>query len=145
MDPVYALAPVVGYVAAGSAKFLVNSLREGGPAFHRIGLGGMPSTHTTIVWTTAWLIGMRDGFGTPAFGVALTLAMVVMIDAMDLRRKVGRQAAALKALFPHDDRVARLRDRMGHSVAEVVAGIGLGALAASGLAGVWPPPGALAG
>lgn len=133
MDVAYPLAPVVGYLAAGCAKFAVNTAREGRLAFDRIGLGGMPSTHTTIVWTTAWLIGLREGFGSPVFAVALALAVVVMIDAMDLRRKIGRQAAALKALFPHDDAVARLRDRMGHSVPEVAAGIGLGALCALAL------------
>ncbi|HYD31889.1 MAG TPA: divergent PAP2 family protein [Azospirillaceae bacterium] len=130
MDAVYPLAPVAGYLAAGSLKFLVNTLREGRPAFHRIGLGGAPSTHTTIVTTTAGLIGLRGGLDQPMFALALTLAMIVMIDAMDLRRKVGRQATVLKALFPGRDEVASLRERIGHTPAEVLAGLATGAVCA---------------
>ena len=89
MSAAYALAPILGYLAAGSLKFLINSVRDRGPAFGRIGLGGAVSTHTTIVWTTCWLVGLRDGFDRPAFSVALTLAVIVMIDALDLRRRIG--------------------------------------------------------
>ena len=126
MNLVYPLAPILGYLAAGGLKFLVNTLREGSPAFGRIGLGGAVSTHTTIVWTTAWLVGLKEGFGTPVFAVALTLAVIVMIDALDLRQKIGRQARALKELFPESAEVQALRDRLGHKPQEVLAGIGLG-------------------
>jgi acid phosphatase family membrane protein YuiD len=130
VDAAYPLAPVVGYLAAGSLKFLVNTLRDGRPAWRGIGLGGAVSTHTTIVWTTCWLLGLRGGFGQPAFSVALTLAVIVMIDALDLRRKIGRQSRALKTLFPGHEAVAGLRERLGHRPSEVLAGIGLGGVCA---------------
>src|SRR3546814_14803995 len=82
---------------------------------------------TTIVWTTCWLIGMRDGFDRPAFSIALTLALIVMIDAMDLRQKIGRQCSVLKTLFPDHKAVAELRERLGHSPSEELAGISFGA------------------
>lgn len=127
MDLAYPAAPLVGYLAAGCLKFAVNCARERRLAFDLIGLGGMPSTHTTIVAATATLVGLRTGFGGPAFSIALTLAVVVAIDAMDLRRKVGRHAGALRRLFPDDPECARLRERMGHSPIEVLAGTGTGA------------------
>ncbi|HZH28444.1 MAG TPA: divergent PAP2 family protein [Azospirillaceae bacterium] len=130
MDIAYPLAPVAGYLAAGSLKFAINTLKEGRLAFGRIGLGGIPSTHTTIVWTTCWLLGLKVGFGTPWFAVALTLAVIVMIDAMDLRRKVGLHAAALKTLYPADPVVQALRERMGHSPVEVLAGVATGGVCA---------------
>jgi uncharacterized protein len=131
LDPVYVAAPPLAYLIAGGLKFAVNSWRERRWAFGRIGLGGAPSTHTTIVVTTAVLIGLRAGFGQPGFAVALALAMIVMIDAMDLRRKVGRHATALKTLFPDRAEVAALRERLGHSPFEVAAGIITGIVCAA--------------
>ncbi|MCI0756067.1 divergent PAP2 family protein [Teichococcus vastitatis] len=131
MDLAYPLAPVFGYLAAGSLKFAINTLRVRQAAWRGIGLGGAVSTHTTIVWTTCWLLGFRDGFGQPAFAVALTLAVIVMIDAMDLRQKIGAQALALKAAFPHRADVMALRGRLGHKPQEVLAGIALGAACAA--------------
>lgn len=130
MSFVYLLAPALGYLAAGSLKFAINTLRDRQAAFGRIGLGGAVSTHTTIVSTTAWLIAFREGIGHPAFGVALTLAVIVVIDAMDLRQKVGSHVGVLKVLFPDRAEVAALRDRLGHRPVEVLNGIGLGAVCA---------------
>ena len=46
----------------------------------------------------ATLIALREGMGHPAFGVAVTLAFIVVIDANSLRQHVGRQAAAINRL-----------------------------------------------
>jgi hypothetical protein len=134
LDLVYPAAPAVGYLAAGCLKFAVNCLRERRLAFDLIGLGGMPSTHTTIVVTAAALVGLREGIGSPVFAVALTLAVIVVIDAMDLRRKIGKHAAALRRLYPDDLEVQKLRERMGHSPAEVLAGVATGAVCGAVLA-----------
>jgi uncharacterized protein len=126
LDLAYPLAPILGYLAAGSLKFAINSLSDRAAAFGRIGLGGAVSTHTTIVATTFWLIGLKEGFGTPAFSVALTLAIIVIIDAMDLRQRIGRHVAHFKRLHPDDAEIAALRERMGHKPQEVAAGLTLG-------------------
>lgn len=75
----------------------------------------------------ATLVALREGVGHPAFGVAVTLAFIVVLDANGLRRQVGKQAAALNALG--GDRV--LRERMGHSRLEILAGIAVGAAVAA--------------
>ncbi|WAJ29240.1 divergent PAP2 family protein [Antarcticirhabdus aurantiaca] len=131
MDLAYPLAPLLGYLAAGSLKFAINSVADRSAAFGRIGLGGAVSTHTTIVATTFWLIGLKEGFGTPAFSVALTLAVIVIIDAMDLRQRIGRHVGHFKRLHPEDAEIARLRERMGHKPQEVAAGLALGLVLAA--------------
>lgn len=125
MSLAYLAAPIAGYLSAGCLKFLVNSARHRRLAFDLIGLGGLPSTHTTIVGTVAALIAFREGIDHPAFGVALALLAVVAIDAMDLRRKVGRQATALKRLHPGRPEVEGLRESVGHKPVEVAAGLAL--------------------
>ena len=132
----YLLVCPLAYLLAGSIKFLVNSLRARRPAFHQVGLGGFPSTHTAIVSAAAWLIAIKQGVGTPAFAVALALVMVVVIDAMDLRRKLEKIHAVLKKEFPATPAAQALRDRVGHSVIEVLGGLAAGA-AAAGLAQVF--------
>lgn len=120
----YLLAPFAAWLAAGCLKFAINSLRAGKPAFGLIGYGGMPSNHSAIVSSMAALTALREGLDSAAFGVALTLAFIVMLDAASLRRQVGRHAQALNELRPEEK--AHLRERMGHTPFEIAGGIAVG-------------------
>jgi uncharacterized protein len=73
---------------------------------------------------------LKEGVGHPAFGVALTLAFIVMLDANSLRRAVGRHAEAINRLGQGSAGHQPLRERMGHSRAEIAAGIVVGVLVA---------------
>lgn len=123
----YPVAPLITWVAAGSCKFLINSMRRRRLALDRIGLGGAPSTHTSIVIAMLTLVTLREGLAAPATGIAATLAIIVIIDAVDLRRKVGLHASQLQRLFPADEECRRLRTSIGHSLPEILAGIVVGA------------------
>lgn len=120
----------VAYLCAGSIKFAINTLRARKLAFDQMGLGGIPSTHTSIVSAPAWLIAFREGIDAPAMSVAIALLMIVAIDAMDLRRKVGKLNQLVKSMNPQDPVADALRDRMGHTPIQVLAGLCVGALAA---------------
>lgn len=139
----YLLGPVLGYLSAGSLKFAINFFRHGQDGAARfIGLGGFPSTHSTIVATPVALIALQEGLESPLLGLGLALLLVVAIDAMDLRRKVGRHAAILRRGFPADAEAQALRLRMGHSLIEVLGGWVLGACLAWGLVAAAKLPGA---
>ncbi|CAG1021325.1 hypothetical protein MTYM_00924 [Methylococcales bacterium] len=125
MSYVYVIAPVVGYLSAGGLKFAINSLKARNLAVSEIGLGGFPSTHTTVVSSILFLIGLREGLSSPLLGIAIALNLVVIIDAMDLRRKVGRHAHVINRLArlqQPDVSSPALRERMGHSPLEVLGG-----------------------
>lgn len=130
MDISYAATPFLAWLVAGGLKFCINSLRAGKPAFALIGYGGMPSNHSAIVSSMAALIAFRQGIGDPAFGVALSLAFVVMLDANSLRRQVGRHAEAINRLAMTDARHVPLRERMGHTRAEILGGVVTGCVVA---------------
>ena len=49
---VFAVAPFIGWLVSGCLKFAINYIRFGKDAKSRIGNGGFPSTHTTIMTTT---------------------------------------------------------------------------------------------
>lgn len=126
MDISYALTPFLAWFVAGILKFAVNSIRARALAFGLIGYGGLPSNHGAIVSSMAALIALKVGVDEPAFGVALTLAFIVMLDASSLRRQIGRQATALNKLAESSPGYHPLRERMGHTPLEISAGIVVG-------------------
>ena len=126
MDYSYLLCPFIAWLTAGSLKFLINSLLAKKLAFGLIGYGGLPSNHSAIVSSMATLIALKQGIDHPAFGVALTLAFIVMLDAASLRRQIGKQAAALNRLAKTVNFQSELRERVGHTVIEIIAGIAVG-------------------
>ena len=132
MDFAYLVTPVLTWMVVGPIKFLINSARQRRWAFNLVGNGGFPSNHSSVVTAMATLIALREGIDHPAFGVAVTLAFIVMIDANSLRQHVGRQAAAINRLAVAVTGHETLRERMGHTLVEIcggiVTGIGMGFL-----------------
>lgn len=128
LDVSYLLTPFAAWLVAGCCKFSVNCIRTRRLAFDLIGYGGLPSNHSAIVSSMACLVAFKEGVEHPAFGVALALAFIVMLDASSLRRQIGRQAEAINRLVGSD--AIRLRERMGHTPVELFAGIVVGGVTA---------------
>ena len=126
MDISYALTPFLAWLVAGGMKFLINSIKAKRLAFSLIGYGGLPSNHSAMVSSMAALIAMKEGIDHPAFGVALTVAFIVMLDANSLRRQVGKHAMAINRLASSSDAHVALRERIGHTRIEIAAGILVG-------------------
>jgi acid phosphatase family membrane protein YuiD len=121
MEYIYLVTPVLTWLVVGPIKFLITSVRQRRLAFNMVGNGGFPSNHSAVVTSMATLIALREGMGHPAFGVAVTLAWIVMIDANSLRQHVGRQAEAINRLSGGQPK--KLRERMGHTLVEIGGGI----------------------
>ena len=117
----YLITPFVAWLVCGVTKFFVNCVREKRLAFDLIGYGGMPSNHSAIVSSMAALIAFQEGIDTPAFGVALTLAFIVMLDANGLRKKMEQHAIAINKINKYENHI--LRERIGHSQLEIMFGI----------------------
>lgn len=126
VDFSYALTPFLAWLVAGVSKFIINSFKAKQLAFGLIGYGGLPSNHSAIVSSMAALIAFRDGIATPAFGVAVTLAFIVVLDANSLRRQVGKHAVAINKLAEKMPDHQMLRERMGHTRWEIATGIAVG-------------------
>jgi len=76
------------------------------------------------------LIALKEGFHHPAFGVAITLAFIVMLDASSLRKQVGKHAALLNQLAQTTAHKAALRERIGHTLIEIISGVLVGIMTA---------------
>ncbi|KAF4346101.1 hypothetical protein F8388_020372 [Cannabis sativa] len=101
-----------------------------------LGSGGMPSSHSATVTSLAVTIGLHEGTGGPAFAIAVVLACVVMYDASGVRLHAGQQAELLNQIvceLPPEHPVSNvrpLRDSLGHTPLQVVAGAILGCVVA---------------
>ena len=96
-----------------------------------IGTGGMPSSHVAGASCLATAVGLKYGFESVYFALAASFALVVMFDAQGVRRATGRQAYILNKIM--DDiywqgktKESRLRELIGHTPIEVIAGCLLG-------------------
>lgn len=126
MDLSYALTPFLAWLVAGVSKFVINSVKARQLAFGLIGYGGLPSNHSAIVSSMAALIALKEGIGHPAFGVAITLAFIVILDANSLRQQIGKHAVAINKLATGVAYHQKLRERMGHTRFEIASGIAVG-------------------
>lgn len=97
-----------------------------------IGAGGMPSSHSAMVVALMLSIGFTQGFDTPLFAICVVLSLIVMYDAMGVRRETGTQATVinqiLKAVFVSGHRISdeELKELIGHTPFEVLGGILIG-------------------
>lgn len=123
MDIAYLVTPLLTWTLVGPIKFLINSARTRQWAFGLVGNGGFPSNHSAVVSSMATLIALREGISAPAFGVAVTLAFIVVIDANSLRQHVGKQAAAINRIGKDGAGHTWLRERMGHTIVEIAGGL----------------------
>lgn len=98
-----------------------------------IGAGGMPSSHSALVVSLATSVGRFEGYDSPMFALALTFSLIVMYDAAGVRRAAGKQAAVLNEILEqiHTSRSVseeKLKELLGHTLIEVIAGAVLGFL-----------------
>ncbi|MFA5430764.1 MAG: divergent PAP2 family protein [Candidatus Omnitrophota bacterium] len=127
---------VSAWIVAQTIKVTMGVLRE-----HRIdfrwfvGTGGMPSSHAAGASCLAAAVGFAYRFDSVFFALAAAFALVVMFDAQGVRRATGKQARILNKIMEDIywqgkiDEV-RLRELVGHTPLEVIAGCLLGVLIA---------------
>ena len=94
----YWLIPLVAWFLTGIVKFSINTIKYKELAWKYIGYGGMPSNHSAIVGSIFFYIGLKDGFNTPMAGIAATMLFIVVMDALSLRKNIGKQASVLNKL-----------------------------------------------
>jgi hypothetical protein len=100
--------------------------------------GGMPSSHTALIVGVANAIGLYAGYDTPAFALAIAIAMIVTYDAAGVRRQAGIHAERINLLFEellkgHIWNDEELREVLGHTPFEVLGGTLWGLLVTTAL------------
>ena len=98
--------------------------------------GGMPSSHTSFVVALSAMVGLQQGFDSAVFAISMVFASVVMYDATGVRRHAGKQAAVLNMLIenlnnPNISLEKKLKELLGHTPKQVMAGAVLGLVVAA--------------
>ena len=91
-------------------------------------VGGMPSSHSALIVGATNAIGLYFGYANPMFALGVVLAMIVTYDAAGVRRQAGIHAERINILFDellkgHLWDEEELREVLGHTPLEVLAGI----------------------
>ncbi len=100
------------------------------------GAGGMPSSHSSMVMALTASVAKYCGAASAEFAIALCFAMIVIYDAMGVRRQAGEHAKMLNlitSLFQtqlgnEESKVKfnELKELLGHTPLEVLSGTILG-------------------
>lgn len=101
--------------------------------------GGMPSSHSAAVCALMTTLAIEHGMNSPYFAVAAIFGVIVMYDAMGVRRQSGEQAITINKLIADfqaitnigknstekdpDEGLKRLKEVLGHKPTEVFFGI----------------------
>jgi uncharacterized protein len=93
--------------------------------------GGMPSSHAAFTTSTLLVVAAMEGLDSPVFGVAFVLTTIVIYDRTKLHHIYEVFQSRFPALAAAAEEDPRLKDLVGHTTAEVGAGIGIGMLAAA--------------
>ncbi|HEV3233513.1 MAG: divergent PAP2 family protein [Candidatus Dormiibacterota bacterium] len=137
----YLLIPAISWAMAQLIKIVVDSVQNRRLDIRRFAsAGGMPSSHTALVLSLTTVIGSRRGIDSPEFAICAVFSSVVMYDATGVRRAAGRQARVINRIIDdlfHQEGIKeeRLRELIGHTPIEVIAGGLLGILVALVLLG----------
>lgn len=127
------LVPAFAWFVAQLLKLLITAVvNRRFTAERLIGDGGMPSGHSATVMALAMMCGYTAGFGSTTFGLAMIFAVVVMHDALGVRRETGKQAISIikmaeiiNAYITEKDenvKTEKLKTLVGHTPLQVVCG-----------------------
>ena len=127
---------LLGWFIAQTTKAIVLTIKQKKFRFDLYSLpGGFPSSHSATVSGLATAVGIISGFGSVPFAIAIVLAFFMIYDAKVIRGAAGKQAQSLNILIEmyneeEGEEMNKLRERLGHSMVEILGGILIGILSA---------------
>ena len=100
--------------------------------------GGMPSSHSALMTAVTTSIGLNAGWGSPIFALALAVTAIIVYDATGVRRQAGFHAERINEILREllhlkkleEDQVSYLREIIGHTPGEAIAGVFFGIMIA---------------
>lgn len=127
---------LLGWFIAQTTKAIVLTIKQKKFRFDLYSLpGGFPSSHSATVSGLATAVGIISGFESVPFAIAIVLAFFMIYDAKVIRGAAGKQAQSLNILIEmyneeEGEEMNKLREKLGHSVVEILGGIVIGILSA---------------
>jgi acid phosphatase family membrane protein YuiD len=96
---------------------------------------GMPSSHAAFVASLTASVGLSQGFNSALFAVCLIFSVLIIRDALGLRRYLGQQGEIINALTKDlkptekpNQTYQQVLEKIGHTPVQIVTGAILGIL-----------------
>ena len=132
----FLITGVASWFVAQLAKTIIYAIINKKLVLERmVGDGGMPSGHSATVTSLAVISGLSYGFDSFQFAVTALLAIIVCHDAMGVRLETGKQAQIINEMMEAFEvwtkkelPEVKLKEFVGHTPIQVLAGILLGTL-----------------
>ena len=132
------ISAVMGWLIAQILKTIIHLyFTKSFSAERLVGSGGMPSSHSSTVCALAASTGIQCGLNSPEFALAVIVAIIVMYDALGVRRETGIQAVIInemmdffKGMDKKFSREDKLKELVGHTPLQVLMGAILGIIIA---------------
>ena len=133
------MSGIIGWLVAQFLKTVIDiALNQSFNPERLVGSGGMPSSHSSTMCALTTAAFIKYGAGSFEFAISFIMAMV----AIGVRQETGKQAKLLNSLVFENvlklDAVLlqkKLKEYVGHTPLQVVAGAVLGIAIAIGMAG----------
>lgn len=126
----------IAWLVAQSMKVFLNFYVERKWDFRiMFASGGMPSSHTALCTALTTSVAICHGVADSLFPVCLGFSLIVMYDAIGVRRHAGMQAEVLNLIVEdlfqgHPISQRKLKELLGHTPSQVFAGALLGIVVA---------------
>jgi acid phosphatase family membrane protein YuiD len=127
------LLPALAGLLAQTIKMFLRSNKLKPSLMNLSAYSGMPSGHSATVAALATIVGLEEGIASPDFGIAMIMAALIIRDAIGIRRYLGEHGRILNVLVKDldedkllDKTYPKLLEKIGHTPAQVLAGITLG-------------------
>lgn len=133
MYPHILLLPLVSGAIAQGIKLFTNKKNHKVELKKFLAYSGMPSGHSAMVVSLATIIGLEEGIENPLFAISIIIAVIVIRDALGIRRYLGQHGRVLNILVKDlkedellDGSYPHLLEKIGHTPAQVLVGTLLG-------------------
>lgn len=130
----FLLTAISSWLIAQVLKVIINAVVNKKLSLERLfGDGGMPSGHSATVTSLAMITALIHGTGSFQFAISAIFAIVVCHDAMGVRQETGKQAVVLNEIIKAFNVLTeetlpevKLKEFVGHTPVQVIAGVLLG-------------------
>lgn len=123
------LLPLISGFLAQAIKLFTKSKNGKFDIKNFFAYSGMPSGHSAIVVSLAAIVGLEEGFSSPLFALSFIFALIIIRDALGIRKYLGQHGKILNVLVKDlsddkflDEQYPHLIEKIGHTPAQVIAG-----------------------
>lgn len=129
------ILPIIAVLIAQAAKFFIKSNHQQFSYKNIFAYSGMPSAHSAMMVSLATIVGLEEGLASPLFAITFIIAIIIIRDALGLRRYLGEHGKILNILVKDlkddellDKSYPHLLERIGHTPNQVIVGSIIGFL-----------------